>query len=117
MLSLTSSPAEDDSIKQFTYSEFVVAVDAGQVATASVLPDGAVSGELDTGLTYESRIPVELAGQEFLDRLEAASVEVEAVADEPSLLGERVRLVLCVPPDPADYRVLGVPLPPSQRCA
>ncbi len=82
MVLYATSPAEEAT--EYTFSEFAAAVDAGQVATAKVAPDGQVDGELDDGTEYSTRIPVELAGERFLARLEAAEVAVEAVEEKTS---------------------------------
>jgi cell division protease FtsH len=60
----------------------VVAVDEGTVATAEMSPNGTVTGEHADETPYRTRIPVELAGEALLERLEAAEFEVNAVDDE-----------------------------------
>lgn len=69
----------------FIYSEFLIQVDEGKIATAEIAADGAVDGELADGSTYESRIPISLTGEALSDRLEAAGVDVEALEDKTSL--------------------------------
>ncbi|MCB0998884.1 MAG: ATP-dependent zinc metalloprotease FtsH [Acidimicrobiales bacterium] len=78
------------------YGEFVAAVDAGGVATARIEIDGTVTGTFtgatgatgDAGEEYTTVVPVGLAGESLLDRLERHGVDVTAVADTPSTGGQ-----------------------------
>lgn len=74
-----STGADPDA--EYTYTEFVAAVDAGTIATAEVSPNGKVTGEHVDETPYRTRIPVELAGEALLERLETAEVELIAIDD------------------------------------
>lgn len=80
-----------DEPTSYSYTEFLAAVDAGQVATAEIDPDGAVTGRLvgdgdggDGGDEYETTVPVALSGETLLARLERHGVVVTATVDRPS---------------------------------
>ncbi len=86
-----------DDVTTLSYSAFLEQVDAGAVATAEIHTDGSVEGELvgdtggseeadadATGEPYTSSVPVGLAGDALLDRLEAHGVVVTAVVDTAS---------------------------------
>ncbi|MDH3752936.1 MAG: ATP-dependent zinc metalloprotease FtsH [Acidimicrobiia bacterium] len=77
--------APRDVDHDYGYSEFLAQIDAGTIATADIESDGATSGELTDGSSYETRIPVELSGEELLARLEDAGVEIESSPTEESL--------------------------------
>ena len=86
------------------YSEFVAAVDAGGVATARIETDGTVTGTLaaasdgTSGEEYTTVVPVELAGEALLDRLERHGVDVVAVADTPSTGGQLLTWIFTLLP-------------------
>ncbi|MCX6520443.1 MAG: ATP-dependent zinc metalloprotease FtsH [Actinobacteria bacterium] len=87
-----------DDATALSYSAFLEQVDAGAVATAEIHTDGSVEGELvatgvdvgteaateTAGEPYTTTVPVGLAGDALLDRLEAHGVVVTAVVDTPS---------------------------------
>ena len=80
----TAGPTELD------YTEFLAAVDAGEVASAEIDTDGTVTGHLvgetpdGEGDEYTTVVPVALTGEALLARLEANDVDLSAVADAPS---------------------------------
>lgn len=88
LLSLVNrqSDTQDNS---FTYTEFVQAVDTERVATAAIDSAGKTDGDLVDGTTYSTRIPIEIAGEDLLARLEAAGVEVES-KDASASFGSQV---------------------------
>ena len=89
-----------DDATALSYSAFLEQVDAGAVATAEIHTDGSVEGELvatgvdvgtrtdagteTAGEPYTTTVPVGLAGDALLDRLEAHGVVVTAVVDTAS---------------------------------
>ena len=89
-----------DDPTALSYSAFLEQVDAGAVATAEIHTDGSVEGELVAtgtddepgtdadavvaGEPYTTTVPVGLAGDALLDRLEAHGVVVTAVVDTAS---------------------------------
>ena len=90
----TSSTPTDN----FTYSQFLTAVDAHQVKTVTINPDGAASGGLVNGRNYVTRIPADLAGSSLLDRLEAAKVSITAASSSPSLGSQLLSWLLLLSP-------------------
>jgi cell division protease FtsH len=66
---------------EYRYSAFLEQVDRGAVATAEISPDGSVTGDLsgDPADRYTTSLPVGLAGEGMLARLESHGVEVTAV--------------------------------------
>ncbi len=93
-----------DEPTELTYSAFVALVDDGAVATAEISTDGSVTGELvaETGVdgeggeavaggsdgaggeAYTTTVPIGLAGDALLDRLESHGVVVTAVISKSS---------------------------------
>jgi len=70
-----------------SYSDFLDAVDAGQVATVSITTDGVIEGERRDGTLFSSRLPVAAGDEGLLARLEDNGVEVEGTGPQTSLLG------------------------------
>ncbi|MHC3469547.1 ATP-dependent zinc metalloprotease FtsH [Streptomyces sp. 7R007] len=65
-----------------TYSTFLADVDAGKVKSVTIKSDGRTSGTLANGHTFATVVPVQLAGDQLLTRLEKKKVEV--TASQPS---------------------------------
>ena len=65
--------------KNFTYSSFVSAVDANQVKTASVDPNGSVTGTLTSGENYTTQIPTALNTSGLTSTLQDHKVDVTGV--------------------------------------
>ncbi len=61
-----------------SYSKFLDQVDDGKVKTATINTDGKTSGTLTNGHTYTTVVPVDLAGDQLLDRLEDEKVAITA---------------------------------------
>ncbi|MFF7643954.1 ATP-dependent zinc metalloprotease FtsH [Streptomyces canus] len=70
----SSEPVKMD----LTYSKFLSDVDAGKVKTATIKTDGETSGTLTNGHRFTTVVPVQLAGDQLLNRLEKEKVEVTA---------------------------------------
>ena len=60
-----------------SYSEFLEQLDDSGVQSATINPDGKVTGELSNGQEYTTQIPVAVVGEELGARLEASGVSVE----------------------------------------
>jgi len=80
-----------------TYSQFLSKVSAQQVKTVTLGSNGDASGTLKNGTTYKTVIPGQ-AGQQFLNDLEAAKVEITASAPAPSFGSEVLTWVLLLSP-------------------
>lgn len=70
----------------FSYSGFVAAVTAGQVATAAVSDTGAVTGTLVGGKTYTSHVPTALGDSTLSPLLLAHHVDVTGTSSSTSPL-------------------------------
>jgi cell division protease FtsH len=81
----TTSGAPDDR-RELSYSEFVTNVDAGNVATAKIDPDGRVTGELGDGREYTSQLPLPVVDEALGRRLEDAGVRIEGEGPSTSWL-------------------------------
>lgn len=81
---LTFSP-ESDIDHEYRYSEFLAQLDDGTIATAELASDGVTKGELTDGTRYQTRIPIELSGEDLLSRLEDGGVDVNSTLAEDSL--------------------------------
>lgn len=93
-----SDSASEDAPNELSYSTFLKAIDDGQIASVQIQPTGEVFGERSDGSEFHSRLPVSLAGETLLDRLEAASVEVEALDDSPSWVEGLIGLLFSLLP-------------------
>jgi cell division protease FtsH len=83
--SLRAGPIEEESIDdRYSYTAFLAAVDEGAIESIELAPDGTATGQRSDGTEYGTQIPVDLAGEDFLQRLEAAAVQVEAVGETTS---------------------------------
>jgi cell division protease FtsH len=63
-----------------TYSDFVAAVEAGEVERVTIDADGRVEGELGDESSFTTTVPTALPQEELADLLREEDVEVEATA-------------------------------------
>jgi cell division protease FtsH len=80
-----------------SYSEFLSRVSSHQVKTVTLGSNGQASGTLKNGSAYETVIPSQ-AGQQFLNDLQAADVEITANTPGPSFGSEVLTWVLLLSP-------------------
>ena len=80
-----------------SYSEFLSRVSSHQVKTVTLGANGQASGTLKNGSTYETVIPSQ-AGQQFLNDLQAADVQITASTPGPSFGSEVLTWVLLLSP-------------------
>jgi cell division protease FtsH len=71
---------------QLNYTQFLKEVDRGRVRSVSIDESGRATGELESGETFTTAVPVQLAGDQLLERLESNDVSIEAVPSSPSLV-------------------------------
>ncbi|MCP5027265.1 MAG: ATP-dependent zinc metalloprotease FtsH [Actinomycetia bacterium] len=71
---------------ELSYSEFLVAVEEGEVATAAIDPEGLVEGDLADETSYSMQLPTVITGEELAARLEAADVEITGEGSPTSWL-------------------------------
>ena len=76
------------STKTFSYSGFLTQVEAGKVRTASVEPNGAVTGTLRNGVDYSSQIPTAIADNQLAATLKDHHVDVSGVNTSSTLLDD-----------------------------
>jgi cell division protease FtsH len=89
---------------QLTYTQFLADVDQHKVTTLTLDPStGAASGTLKDGSTYQTVIPLPLAGTSLMDRLQSADVAVTAVTGAASPLATLLSWVFLLGP----FLVLG----------
>jgi cell division protease FtsH len=80
-----------------SYSQFLSRVGAHQVKTVTLGSDGQASGTLTNGSSYATVIPGQ-AGQQFLNGLQAAHVQITASTPGPSFGSEVLTWVLLLSP-------------------
>jgi cell division protease FtsH len=78
------------STKTYSYSGFLTQVEAGKVRTASVNPNGAVTGTLRDGADYSTQIPTAIADTQLAPTLKGHHVNVSGVDTSSTLLGDLV---------------------------
>ena len=71
---------------ELNYTRFLHEVDSGRVRSVSIDAEGRVVGTLEGGESFTSAVPVQLAGDQLLQRLEDHGVAIEAVPESPSVL-------------------------------
>jgi cell division protease FtsH len=71
-------PIGSSTVNQLTYTQFVDKVNADQVKTATIDPDGAVSGTLSNGTHYTSQIPVAIQDNSLPGLLKKHHVQITA---------------------------------------
>ena len=90
-------PTLHTSQVSLSYSEFLSRVSSHQVKTVTLGSNGQASGTLKNGSTYETVIPSQ-AGQQFLNDLQSADVEITASSPGPSFGSEILTWVLLLSP-------------------
>jgi cell division protease FtsH len=86
-----------NQVTTLTYSQFLSKVSAQQVKTVTLGSNGDASGTLKNGTTYKTVIPSQ-AGQQFLNDLESANVEITASTPGPSFGSEVLTWLLLLSP-------------------
>ncbi|HVL97738.1 MAG TPA: ATP-dependent zinc metalloprotease FtsH [Egibacteraceae bacterium] len=86
-LLLLFRPMVEEPATELSYSEFLAAVDAGEVAHVTIGAEGQTEGELADSTAFTTAIPVQLSGDALLARLEQQGVDVEAVPPRMTLGG------------------------------
>jgi cell division protease FtsH len=79
-------PIGRGSATQLTYTQFVNDVKADKVKTATIDPNGKVSGELTDGTTYATQIPVALQDTTLATLLQEHDVQITGQGQSSSLL-------------------------------
>jgi len=80
-----------------SYSQFLSKVDSQQVKTITLGANGDASGTLKNGTTYNTVIPSQ-AGQQFLNDLQTANVQITAKPPGPSFGSEVLTWILLLSP-------------------
>ena len=86
-----------NQVTTLTYSQFLSKVSAQQVKTVTLGSNGDAGGTLKNGTTYKTVIPGQ-AGQQFLNDLESANVEITASTPGPSFGSEVLTWLLLLSP-------------------
>jgi cell division protease FtsH len=81
------SPAPAAAPRAFSFTNFVTEVTHNQVKTASIGPDGQVSGRLADGQAYTSQVPAALPDAQLASQLLGHKVQVTSTAEGVSALG------------------------------
>ncbi|MCB0997583.1 MAG: ATP-dependent zinc metalloprotease FtsH, partial [Acidimicrobiales bacterium] len=98
LLFLAGPSADDVGTEKVTFSEFLTLLDEGRVRTIVLAADGTADGALDDDTRYETTVPVALAGEELLDRIERAGVAIEAADPAPSSLSNLLGWLFALAP-------------------
>jgi cell division protease FtsH len=80
-----------------TYSQFLSDVSTHKVKTVTLMPGGQATGTLTDGKSYTTVIPPQ-AGQQLLDNLQAAKVQIAAESSGPSFGSEVLSWLLILLP-------------------
>jgi cell division protease FtsH len=97
LLWLILPTVHSSQVTTLTYSQFLSKVSAQQVKTVTLGSNGEASGTLKNGTTYDTVIPSQ-AGQQFLNDLQSANVEITASAPGPSFGSEVLTWLLLLAP-------------------
>jgi cell division protease FtsH len=73
-------PAQTKTTTELTYTAFRDRVSQGEIATASIDPNGAVTGKLKDGSAYTTQIPTALQDTGLADELQTAGVTITGEA-------------------------------------
>jgi cell division protease FtsH len=93
-LLLFSIPHMSNTTTQnFDYSTFLSRVDANKVHTASINPEGAITGTLKNGDQYTSQIPTAITDDQLAPTLKAHHVSVTGVGQGSSVLTDLLSLL------------------------
>jgi cell division protease FtsH len=79
--------------QNFDYSTFLSKVDANKVHTASINPEGAITGTLKNGDQYTSQIPTAITDDQLAPTLKAHHVSVTGVGQGSSVLTDLLTLL------------------------
>ncbi len=80
--------------RNYSFTDFVTQVDANQVKTATVAPNGHVTGQLANGVRYTSQVPTAIPDTQLAGQLQAHRVQVSGTTGGgPSPLGVVVSLL------------------------
>ncbi|MGO9964104.1 MAG: ATP-dependent zinc metalloprotease FtsH [Acidimicrobiales bacterium] len=88
ILLLWSPSMKTTTTLSFNYSKFLAQVDANKVKTASIDPNGAVTGTLRNGDDYTTQIPVVLNDAQLAPTLKSHGVAVTGVGPTSDLVGD-----------------------------
>ncbi len=86
LLLLTLPHTSSTPTKNFSYSTFLSQVEKGEVRTASVNPNGAISGTLKGGDDYNSQIPTAIDDTQLAPTLKSHHVDVTGEGQGSALL-------------------------------
>ena len=88
ILLLWSPTMKTTTTVTFNYSTFLARVDANKVKTASIDPNGGVTGTLRNGDDYTTQIPVVLNDAELAPTLKSHDVAVTGIGPSSDLVGD-----------------------------
>ncbi|HWC38818.1 MAG TPA: ATP-dependent metallopeptidase FtsH/Yme1/Tma family protein, partial [Acidimicrobiales bacterium] len=86
LLAWAASRATTPTVTNVNFSTFINKVDANQVATATVDPNGKVTGQLKGGQLYSSQVPLGLGDSQLSSTLEQHGVSITGVEPSTSAL-------------------------------
>ncbi|MEW6470994.1 MAG: ATP-dependent zinc metalloprotease FtsH [Actinomycetota bacterium] len=69
---------------ELAYTDFLARVDAGQVRAVEIDERGNITGQLQDGNRFATKVPVALGGERILERLEGKGVRIDAVSHQQS---------------------------------
>ncbi len=81
------SPAPTAAPRAFSFTNFVTEVTHNQVKTASIGPNGQVSGRVATGQAYTSQVPTAIPDAQLASQLLGHKAQVTSTAEGVSALG------------------------------
>jgi cell division protease FtsH len=87
LLGTGSSAKSANATAPLTFSSFVHNVQNDRIVSATIGPDGKVTGTLKGGRTYDSQIPLALQDNQLTGLLEQHRVTITGVGPESSLVG------------------------------
>jgi cell division protease FtsH len=88
VLLLWSPSMKSTTTVSFNYSTFLARVEANKVKTASIDPNGGVTGTLRNGDDYTTQIPIVLNDAQLAPTLKSHGVAVTGVGPSSSLVGD-----------------------------
>jgi cell division protease FtsH len=77
----------------YSYSKFLSQIEANKISTASIDPNGGVTGKLKNGDDYTSQIPLALNDSQLAPTLKAHKVAVTGIGPTSSLLEDLLSLL------------------------
>ncbi len=90
---LFGSRMSSTTTHSYNYTQFLSEVDTGKVSTASIDPNGGITGKLKNGDDYTSQIPLALQDTALAPTLKAHHVAVTGVGPTSSLLADLLSLL------------------------